>query len=107
MQLAASISGSVVDPGGQRINAFVDAYNPDGTIASLGGASSGGFTINDLAAGSYLLYATALDAPLAGFYTDPLGGGPLLVKSRAASSAKSSPRTCRSLRPRAARAPAA
>ncbi|HEU0316825.1 MAG TPA: carboxypeptidase regulatory-like domain-containing protein, partial [Solirubrobacteraceae bacterium] len=73
MQLAGSISGSVVDPGGQRVNAFVDAYNPDGTIASLGGANSGGFTINDLTPGSYLLYATALDAPLVGFYTDPLG----------------------------------
>ena len=76
MQLAGSISGNVLDPAGQPVNAFVDAYNPDGTIASFGGANSGGFTINNLTPGSYLLYATALDAPLAGFYTDPLGSGP-------------------------------
>lgn len=73
MDLAGSISGSVVDPAGHRVNAFVDAYRPDGTIASLAGSSSGGFTISDLAAGSYFVYATALDAPLYGFYTDPLG----------------------------------
>ncbi len=29
--------------------------------------------INDLAAGSYLVYATALDAPLYGFFADPFG----------------------------------
>jgi hypothetical protein len=78
MQLGGSISGSVIDPAGHRVNAFVDAYNLDGTIASLTGSNSGGFTINDLAAGSYFVYATALSAALYGFYTDPLGAAALV-----------------------------
>jgi hypothetical protein len=78
MQLGGSISGSVIDPAGHRANAFVDAYHPDGTVASMTGSNAGGFTIPDLAAGSYLVYATALGTPFYGFYTDPLGAAILV-----------------------------
>ncbi|MCA1656528.1 MAG: carboxypeptidase-like regulatory domain-containing protein [Actinobacteria bacterium] len=67
MALAGQISGSVSYARGQPLAAFVWAYHPDGTVAGMAGSDGRSYTIPNLAAGSYLVYFTALHAPWSAF----------------------------------------